>query len=87
MSPREEDPLHPIAPVLRIHPSRPVQVPFRVLRTLRLPGGWDGRNRRRRPRPTPEPTGPPPETYDEHGEIHHPHQPEREDPPHVDLKA
>ncbi len=88
MSPLEEDPLHPISPVLRTRPSRPVQVPPRVLRALRVPAGWSGPERRRRERrgAEPEVEEPPPETYDEHGHILHPHLPEGEQVPHVDLK-
>ncbi|HJV88765.1 MAG TPA: hypothetical protein VJ623_00555 [Holophagaceae bacterium] len=86
MTPREEDPLHPIAPVLRTDPARAIQVPARVLRAVRVPERWRGPERRRRRRAPPEPPPEPPETYDEHGVILHPHE---EDTPviHLDLEA
>ncbi|MBI3132947.1 MAG: hypothetical protein HYZ13_16650 [Acidobacteria bacterium] len=89
MSPLEEDPLHPISPVLRARPSRPVQVPPRTLRVLNLPGNWQGADRRKRNRrrAVPEVVEPPPETYDELGHILHPHLEEEHEIPHVDLEA
>ncbi len=88
MSPIEEDPLHPIAPVIRVRPSRPVQVPPRILRTLQLPGNWNGPDRRRQNRRNPEadPLEPPPETYDEQGHILHPHAEQEPEAPHLDLE-
>ena len=88
MSPFEEDPLHPIAPVLRIRPSRPVQVPPRILRVITLPDHRKGPDRRRRTRrgSVPEHLEPPPETYDGQGHILHPHGEGAEEVSHVDLE-
>jgi hypothetical protein len=89
MSPLEEDPLHPIAPVLRVRPARPIQVPPRVLRALKVPGGWNGPDRRRRNRRQAAPAReePPPETYDDQGHILPPRPRGGEEQPRVDLEV
>ncbi len=87
MAPRDEDSLHPIAPVLRARANRPIQVPARTRTTVPLPGGWPGGERRRwkRPRPAVPQKEATPETYDQAGHVR-PAHPEPE-PDHLDEEA